>query len=274
MPSELALLPINESLYRITACSNARAAGIWQLMPATAKAYGITINYWYDGRFNIIQSTTAALHNLQDLNREFHGDWLLVIAAYNGGSGRVEKAITYNRRHHLPTDFWDLKLPQETKTYVIEMLAIVHIIREHNYYGLQDVANNPYFKIINNNQYLTLNEIAKYTGQNSEVIYKLNSYFIRAYTQPKYWNKLLLPINSYSLPYIKSSFLTKFIHHKLIISQACYNHKNNTKYKIYIVRKGDNLSKIAMKYHTNINHIIRVNHLKNNIIYIKQRLKI
>ncbi len=91
MPAELALLPFIESNYNPFAYSLAGATGLWQMMPGTGAGMGLTINWWYDGRRDIITSTQAALTYLQHLHQQFHGDWLLAIAAYDAGEGRVKK---------------------------------------------------------------------------------------------------------------------------------------------------------------------------------------
>lgn len=77
-------------------------------------------------------STTAALDMMQRLNKMFDGDWLLTVAAYNSGEGRVMKAIKTNKARGKPTDFWSLPLPQETKLYVPKMLALSDILKTAN----------------------------------------------------------------------------------------------------------------------------------------------
>ena len=98
LPSELALLPIVESEYRPHATSNRGAAGIWQLAAATGRIYGLKQDSWYDGRKDIEAATAAALGHLLFLYEKFDNDWLLALAAYNAGHGRVEKAIRINKK--------------------------------------------------------------------------------------------------------------------------------------------------------------------------------
>ncbi len=127
MPAEIALLPFVESAYQNDAYSPASAAGLWQFIPATARRYGLPVSPRYDARYNWKASTNAALDYLQDLNREFNGDWLLSLAAYNCGEKRVHKEIAKNRARGLPTDFWSLRLPKETRHYVPRLLAFKEI---------------------------------------------------------------------------------------------------------------------------------------------------
>ncbi|ANI84411.1 murein transglycosylase D [Kosakonia oryzae] len=136
MPMELVLLPIVESAFNPHATSGANAAGIWQIIPSTGRNYGLKQTRSYDARRDIVASTTAALDMMQRLNRMFDGDWLLTVAAYNSGEGRVLKAMKANKARGKPTDFWSLSLPQETKIYVPKMLALSDILKNSKRYGV------------------------------------------------------------------------------------------------------------------------------------------
>ena len=123
MPLEFALLPVVESAYEPFAYSLSRAAGLWQFIPGTGVRFGLKQDWWYDGRRDVIESTRAALDYLQALHDQFDGDWLLAIAAYNVGEASVQRSIDYNRAHGLPSDFWHLNLPAETRAYVPKLLG-------------------------------------------------------------------------------------------------------------------------------------------------------
>ncbi|MDU1950644.1 murein transglycosylase D [Atlantibacter hermannii] len=137
MPMELVLLPIVESAFDPHATSGANAAGIWQIIPSTGRNYGLKQTRSYDARRDVVASTTAALDMMQRLNRMFDGDWLLTVAAYNSGEGRVMKAMKANKARGKPTDFWSLSLPQETKIYVPKMLALSDILKNSKKYGVR-----------------------------------------------------------------------------------------------------------------------------------------
>ncbi|ELN2578887.1 transglycosylase SLT domain-containing protein [Enterobacter kobei] len=137
MPMELVLIPIVESRYDPHATSRANAAGIWQIIPHTGLRYGLVQTNDYDARRDVIASTTAALNMIERLNRTFDGDWLLTIAAYNGGEGRVLKAIKANKARGKPTDYWSLSLPEETEDYVPRVLALKDILKNSKHYGLK-----------------------------------------------------------------------------------------------------------------------------------------
>ncbi len=79
---------------------------------ATGKRYGLDQNWWYDGRRDVWASTDAALRYLNDLAVMFDGDWLLALAGYNSGEGRVARQVKKNQAAGKPADFWNLKLPR------------------------------------------------------------------------------------------------------------------------------------------------------------------
>lgn len=110
LPKELAVIPIIESQYSTNAVSRVGAGGMWQIMPATAKGLGISNKQ----RFELAPSTVAALKYFRDLHQQFN-NWDLAVAAYNGGSGRVQKALKQNPH---ATSVQQLKLPLETLNYV------------------------------------------------------------------------------------------------------------------------------------------------------------
>lgn len=147
LPLELALLPIVESGYQPTALSPKGAAGLWQFIPSTGKDYNLKQNNRYDERLDILASTQAAIRFLSDLKAHFNGDWLLALAAYNCGQGAVDNAISRNLAEGLDTDYWSLRLPEETQEYVPRLLALSGIFADPENYGLKftPIKNEPYF---------------------------------------------------------------------------------------------------------------------------------
>ena len=115
LPLELALLPIVESAYQPTALSPKSAAGLWQFIPGTGNDFELKQSDSYDERLDVTASTQAAIRFLSRLKQHFNGDWLLALAAYNCGQGAVDAAISRNAAEGLPTDFWSLPLPEETR---------------------------------------------------------------------------------------------------------------------------------------------------------------
>lgn len=124
LPKELKYLAVIESELRPAAISWAGAVGPWQLMPATARSLGLKVSKRIDERVDYTKSTHAAARYLKDLYEEF-GDWLLVIAAYNGGPGNVYSAI----RRSGSRNFWNLQyyLPAESRTHVKKFIGTHYI---------------------------------------------------------------------------------------------------------------------------------------------------
>ncbi len=174
MPTELALLPVIESSYDPAATSSAAAAGLWQFIPSTGRIYGLKQSGMYDGRRDVVESTRAAYEFLGGLYNQF-GSWELALAAYNAGPGRIQQAINRNRAAGLPTDYWSLKLPQETMNYVPRFLAVAQIVKNPNAYGvsLPPIANRPHFREVVVGP-ANLNEIASVTGLSRGELYALN----------------------------------------------------------------------------------------------------
>lgn len=136
MPMEIALLPFVESAFKTNAYSHAKAAGLWQFIPATGRRYGLRQTRHYDARLDPKLATNAALNYLQDLNREFNGDWLLSLAAYNCGENRVHREIARNKRLGKPTSYWHLRLPKETRHYVPRLFAYKELYSKPTQYGI------------------------------------------------------------------------------------------------------------------------------------------
>ena len=174
LPTELALLPIIESSYDPAATSSAAAAGMWQFIPSTGRIYGLKQTSLYDGRRDVVESTRAAYEFLGGLYNQF-GSWELALAAYNAGPGRIQQAINRNKAAGLPTDYWSLKLPQETMNYVPRFLAVAQIIKNPNAYGvsLPPIANRPHFREVAIGA-VSLNDVASITGLSRAELYQLN----------------------------------------------------------------------------------------------------
>ena len=174
LPTELALLPIIESSYDPAATSSAAAAGMWQFIPSTGRIYGLKQTSLYDGRRDVVESTRAAYEFLGGLYNQF-GSWELALAAYNAGPGRIQQAINRNKAAGLPTDYWSLKLPQETMNYVPRFLAVAQIIKNPGAYGvsLPPIANRPHFREVPVGT-VNLNEVASITGLSRAELYQLN----------------------------------------------------------------------------------------------------
>ena len=253
IPTELALLPIVESAFQPFAYSHGRAAGIWQFIPSTGRIYGLKQNWWYDGRRDIYASTMAALKYLESLNREFKGNWLHALAAYNSGSGTVRKAIRKNKRRGKPTDFWNLKLPKETQAYVPKLLALKRIVANPQDYNvsLRCIIDEPYFAQVDIDSQIDLAMAAELADIDMEALYKLNPGYNRWATDPRGPHKLLLPLENVEL-----------FNENLALTPK----SDRIKWKRHKIRPGETLSHVADRYDLSVGDIKRVNNLRSNNI--------
>jgi len=196
MPTEIALLPLVESGFSITALSHADAAGLWQFIPATGKRYGLKQTKDYDGRLNVIGSTKAALDYLKDLHKQFDGDWLLALAAYNAGEGRVAKAVAKQLAKDGKADFWSLKLPTETMLYVPRLLAYREIMSKPKKYGF-DRANPSQEAVLTSIRIDTPVDL-RLVSRNARLptkdsLLKYNPGFLTGRVIPRYASDILVP---------------------------------------------------------------------------------
>ncbi|HCQ61102.1 MAG TPA: lytic transglycosylase, partial [Acinetobacter nosocomialis] len=176
------------------ATSSAAAAGLWQFIPSTGRIYGLQQTGMYDGRRDVVESTRAAYEFLGSLYNQF-GSWELALAAYNAGPGRIQQAINRNQAAGLPTDYWSLKLPQETMNYVPRFLAVAQIIKNPRAYGvsLPPIANRPHFREVTLSAPLSLNEIASVTGLSRAELYALNPGYRGETVDPASPMRILIP---------------------------------------------------------------------------------
>jgi len=198
LPVELALLPAIESGYQPTAKSGGNAKGLWQIVPITAKEIGLAENAWFDGRGDVLASTTAAIDYLSYLNAEFDGDWELTLAAYNAGPGRIRAAIRENEKNGLPTDYWSLNLPLETINYVPKVIAMISLINmpDHGGLNLPDIAMEPAFESIDVGFRVSLERVAEIADIDLDLLRSLNAGLIHGVTAPQGPHYLLIPTGS------------------------------------------------------------------------------
>jgi membrane-bound lytic murein transglycosylase D len=248
-PTEIVLLPFVESSFDPFAYSHGRAAGLWQFIPATGRIYGLKQDWWYDERRDVIASTTAALDYLGKLHRQFDGDWLLALAAYNSGSGTVSKAIRRNRKAGKPTDFWHLKLPKETRAYVPRLIAISTLVREPEQHGitLPPLAARPAFAEVETNGQLDIGIAAELAGVETKTLYQLNPGFNRWATHPDGPHRLLVPVSSASvfsenLANLPAEHRSRWVRHKITGGQTLSGIAKQYDTTVAVLRDANDLS--------------------------------
>ncbi len=252
IPTELALLPVIESAFDPFAYSRASAAGMWQFIPGTGKFFGLKQNGWFDGRRDIIESTRAAYDFLTQLQARF-GSWELALAAYNAGPGAVQRAINRNVADGLPTDFWSLRLPSETMSYVPRFLAMAQIINSPESLGLKlrPLIDQPYFRVVSTSGQIDISAAASLAGVSLKEMYQLNPGFSRWATDPEGPHRLLIPA------FLPSDF------EKQISSLPA---PENVVVEHYKVKRGDTLSRVAKRFSIAPSELKRLNGLKSSTL--------
>ncbi|SDM00403.1 membrane-bound lytic murein transglycosylase D [Oryzisolibacter propanilivorax] len=175
MPTELALLPYIESAFNPQAVSSAKAAGMWQFMPATGTYFDLKQNAFRDDRRDVLASTRAALDYLQKLYGMF-GDWHLALAAYNWGEGSVARAIAKNEKLGLGTTYPELSMPAETRLYVPKLQAVKNIVAAPDRFGaeLPLIENHPYFQTVEITRDIDVELVASLAGIREQDFRALN----------------------------------------------------------------------------------------------------
>ncbi len=261
MPMELALLPFVESAYNPFAHSRSGAAGLWQFIPSTGDHMGLARNWWYDERRDVELSTEAAIKYLSYLNRRFQGDWLLTLAAYNGGEGTISRAMRRNIREGKPTDFWNLDLSRETESYVPQLIALAQICANPQRYGLHfpPIPDTPVFTSVELPGPIVLKKAAEMAGIDYALASKLNPALRRGITPREGPHRIMLPVDA------TDSFKQGLASTPKHLWQPAQQ---------YTVRAGDTLGEIALKNHVPLAALKQENRLLSNNIRVGRVLKI
>lgn len=178
VPDELKYLAMVESGLNTQAKSWANAAGIWQFIPATARAYGLKITPWVDERLDPEKATRAAARHLKDLHRLFGGDWHLALAGYNCSPTRIRRAMRKARRQGRTPTFWTIYpyIPRETRNYVPTYVATALMLSDPQAFDLKRVSPGPRYRFdrIPVRGMLPLETVARLAGTSVEKIRALN----------------------------------------------------------------------------------------------------
>ena len=284
LPYELKYLPVIESALNPMARSHVGAAGLWQFMPGTGKLFGLEVNSLVDERMDPIKSTDAACRFLMAMYAIYH-DWNLVIAAYNCGSGNVNKAI---RRAGGKRDFWSIYpyLPRETRNYVPIFIAANYAM---NYGQEHGICKAPIEKImltdtIRTTQRLHLQQVSQNLDIPMDELRRLN---------PQYSRDILPGGSEYALclPADKTGAYIDQEHAILVYkADSLINNRRaeidlakvtgiNGAYRIngvtyYTIKNGDTLSGIAKKFHCSVKQLKAWNNLTSDNIRAGKKLKI
>lgn len=187
LPLDLAYVPLVESAFKPNALSRAKARGLWQFMRRTGLENGLKQDWYIDERSDPEKATQAAARYLQMLVDMFGGDWHLALASYNGGPGRVQRAM----KGRQSADFWSLakgsRLPRETREYVPMILAAIVIAKNPIQYGFDLVPEPPVaYEKVGLSAPVDLRHIAEWTGASIDDIQALNPELRRWMTPLRY----------------------------------------------------------------------------------------
>jgi membrane-bound lytic murein transglycosylase D len=297
LPSELKYLACIESALRQNAYSPARAAGLWQFIPATGIMQGLEVNSYIDERYDLYKSTEAACKFLKKLYNKFD-DWHLAIAAYNCGPGNIDKAIARSGGHRT---FWEIYnyLPQETRAYVPFFIAATYVMTYHCEHGLcGSVTDIPVeCDTVMVNRMVHFEQIAHCLNLPMEVVESLNPQYIRDIVpgSPEKPHSITLPADK-SISFLErqdSIFAYKaetLLPRNGRITEVSTRGRRNeyvrqggnrgsststaSSGRIYTVRKGESLGSIARKHHTTSAKIKKLNKLKSDRIHPGQKLRL
>ena len=261
LPGELALLPVVESAYDPFAYSSGRALGTWQFIASTGKQYGLRQDWWYDGRRDIWSSTHAALDYLEHLSKKFDGDWLLALAGYNSGEYRVEREVKKNLKKGKPADFWNIRLPRETKGYVPKLLGLSCLFQnpEKYDYEIPHAPNKPVIAAVEMEGQSDLVLISQFSEVSIDVLFGLNPGFSRWATSPSGPWRIILPIESAEK-----------------LQQRLQSDPTPTlmKWDQVLVENGDTLSSLAARHHVPVSVLRSTNNLSSDMIRVGQKLRL
>jgi membrane-bound lytic murein transglycosylase D len=249
LPLDLAFIPIIESGFKTNALSRASAKGPWQFMIPTARDHGLKTDWFIDERSDFEKSTVAAAKYLKMLSRMFDGDWHLVLAAYNGGQGRVLRAMQRSRTEN----FWDLSesqryLPKETREYVPLILAGMIIGRNPGQYGFDISESAPLaYEKVPVPRAIDLRKVAEWTGSSVDEIQALNPE-LRRWTTPLRYPDYELKVPAGTADQFRARF-------------AAASPDELTTLNWHTVRRGETLTTIARKLRVSKSELAAANAL-------------
>lgn len=258
LPGELALLPIVESAYDPFAYSHGRAAGAWQFVSATARERGVEINDFYDGRRDVWASTRAALDYLSYLHEKFD-DWNLALAAYNGGQGRVRRALRQNG--NVGSDWRQLRLPRETLGYVPKLNGLACLFAEPARYGfeLPEWEPRPQIARIELDGPVDIVVLSARTGIEIAELVALNPGLNSHLTPPSGPHHLFVP---YARLEQVRSVLPELEREEMIVWEEI------------TVQPGDTLSHLARRHDTSVRELREANVLDSDFLRAGQKLRL
>ena len=263
LPGEIALIPFVESSFDPSARSHRGAAGLWQFMPGTGDALGLQRQRGYDGRLDVVASTRAALDYIElQADQWYDGDLELALAAYNAGAGTVNRARRAAGSRGEPSDYWHLRLPNETMQYVPKLHAIAAIIAEPEAYGIElpEIDDTPAFAKIPVDAPLDLGQLANQAGVSQSELAALNPGITNGAAHPSTAEVVLVPAER----------------EEVVLARLSTPKPETTQGggEQHLVQQGDSLSSIASRYGISVAELRQHNGLNGDVIREGQTLEV
>lgn len=251
LPTELALLPFIESAMNPGATSHAKAAGLWQFIPSTGRAYDLKQNWWVDNRRDIVESTRAAFDYLEYIYEFNDRDWFLALASYNWGEGAVARARRASRKRGQPDDYLHLRMPRETRHYVPKLIALRNLVEraESLSLPLAFLPDKPYFVTIDRLRPMDLELAARFADMSVEEFVALNPAHHRPVISVRRNHGIVLPADR----------LAGFL-------EAVREHESRggvfASWQPFTLGEGDTLERVAARYSVPVQKLRKANGLR------------
>lgn len=274
LPLEFKYLAVVESALNPMVKSKAGAMGLWQFMYHTGKLYHLNVTSYVDDRRDPYKSTTAACHYFKFLYN-IYGNWELVLAAYNCGPGNVNKAI---RRSGGKKDYWDIYpyLPKETRGYVPAFIAVNYVMNyaaEHNLYPVKPKIISHEIDTVHIERQLSFEQISSTLGISVEDIEYLNPcYKKRVIPYSGNPQALCLPKDKVGIFLNNEQLIYTYL--KAREDSAGSGLIEEEVRKVHIVKKGENIGSVAIKYDCTVADIKDWNGLRSARLRPGQKLTI
>jgi membrane-bound lytic murein transglycosylase D len=260
LPEDLIYLAFIESGFKANAYSKAKAAGVWQFIPATGRRYDLPVDFWLDMRRNPEAATDAALDYLTDLYNEF-GDWYLAMAAYNCGEGRIRRFVKEGQATDpaKKISYWDLKLHRETMHYVPRILAaaIIGHFPERYSFKVEKQSFIP-FDTVTVKDCVPLDKVGSAVGSSTNTLRDLNPELVRFCTPPN--------LKSYTMKVPEGT------REKFLAAYAKMDKTQLVRWQQHKVQRGENLGYISRMFGVKAADIQSANNLRNSRLSVGQVL--
>ncbi len=265
LPEDLIYVVFIESGFSSKARSRASAVGYWQFVRGTGRAYGLKVNVYVDERRDPELATIAAANYFKSLYSLF-GDWYLSMAAYNAGENKIKRVVMRNHTRN----FWDLvenkQLPRETMNYVPKYLAARLIAKNPSSYGFYNIEDEPplQYEKLDLKKSISLSKLAKHSGISLKTLKTLNPSILRDYvpfSRNDQYMKVPVDTRSKVAAVLDKSHVSKKVYAR--------------SHDLYVVRRGDTLSGIALKFGTKVSELRNLNNLnRRGFIKAGQKLRV